>query len=1139
MIVKAKQNLKPITHESQHYKLYKDGKHLVTAGIASLSVIGFLAVSSEPTIHADINGGSSTNNAVTITTNNAPAPASTNSSVSSTIGDQVNESQAGKAGTITQPVNVDHSQLNNAVNQARHAGLTVNQQPTTVQTVNQDQVDATKQIIQNNEDSQAHQIQGITNQKLTEDSNYQNFNGSKGDTTQLDAKVKEAQSIPGLTVIHDQDQTTVKSASDTQGIQDAVNAATKSNNDQAQAIQNAIDTQKQKQTDYEKQKAGMANQIKNNPGQQPNYNKRFTGDQVSYTDSNTWTNLPPKTIPTGNGKGITLSGASNVTDANSAKNYHIIGYDSGNTLQNDHIIQKISWDGYNATVISGNGHDGDLFPNAYPIGDSGSYNQAITVQSGAKILIPGAVHLADGTTRNLVVQATNSNSEGNQWIVLWNSNGAVNAVSWPQTSHTRNSLGTSLQYWVQGQENEGFLWSQVVSDIDLGQTDSIWDIGESVAVLGLGGGLHLDSGNNQGERINIKASNMLGYPGTFGKDATWGAALNGFSSAPDGVAAYAVYSNSFGHTVSNDPANAYATGVALADFGNSMNLSIPTAPKSEVHYHYNPVTVTKTSLGDIPLSYQLHDLNVKTTPSKNWTYGIQSVNNKVGINDDIVHARIDMNYLKPSQIDGGLTSLKVSDDYSKFANNVEYVGANVYENDQDVTSDYTITNDGQQVIATRNNPSQANGGKISLVVAFKIKPGVKTGTTFENSGSGTINDQTAPTNDVEIVTYQQESEKHWVEGEQVVDGRVYVDGSVAHAKVTTTLPDPTQLITPLTNMSIKDDYSRFAKDVDLKDVEVLENGKSVTNQYNIEKGYGYVIATRKDPTMTPGGNAQLLLTFNIHKDVPSGTKLENAGSSTINNHTVKTNVPWIETYLPNPTKDVVISVDNQKSLNGQKIELGQNFDYKLVGANLPVNVISFTEYGFHDDYDQIHDQYNGGYIVFLNNDVTLKDGTVLKKHTDVTKYTTQVVDYENGKVNIEFDKDFLSKIDTTKTSFGATTYLKMKRIKSGTVHNKYTNTINNMEFTSNEVTTTTDEPKKPEIPQGPKTPVTTPKESTPMQTAAAPVMATITPALAQQNSKRQELPQTGNNENGAAIVGFAGMLLALGALSLKKKKRWA
>ncbi|UAW60955.1 KxYKxGKxW signal peptide domain-containing protein [Limosilactobacillus reuteri] len=258
MIVKERQSLKPITQTTRHYKLYKDGKHLVTAGIASLSVIGVMAVSSEITVHADTNndanGAQQTTtggNAVTATTAtstttfnaaNAGTPVNTN---------QVTESKASTAGTITQPVNIDHSQLNNAVNQARQAGITVNQNSTTTQTVNSDQVDAAKQSIQNDETKQAQKIQQVTQKYQNENSNYHNFNGSKGDTTQLDAKVNAAQSVSGLTIKRDADQVTTKNADDTQGIQNAVNNATKSNNEQAQTIQNAIDTQKRNNSEYD------------------------------------------------------------------------------------------------------------------------------------------------------------------------------------------------------------------------------------------------------------------------------------------------------------------------------------------------------------------------------------------------------------------------------------------------------------------------------------------------------------------------------------------------------------------------------------------------------------------------------------------------------------------------------------------------------------------------------------------------------------------------------------------------------------------------------------------------------------------------------------------------------------------------
>ncbi|WP_323083510.1 LPXTG cell wall anchor domain-containing protein [Limosilactobacillus reuteri] len=589
---------------------------------------------------------------------------------------------------------------------------------------------------------------------------------------------------------------------------------------------------------------------------------------------------------------------------------------------------------------------------------------------------------------------------------------------------------------------------------------------------------------------------------------------------------------------------------------------------SKVNNHQGELPVTMQAVMNAKDSLDTNNLTTKVSGNLNNNlfasraalFNSSFIQTHVASADGKINSQVDMQLPESNE---GVNKVAVTDDYTNFSKYAQAKAVHVYEDGKEATANYTVKDDGAgHVTATRNNTENLNGGQVSMKVDYKIKGNIPNGTVLENHGSGTINDETIPTNTPSITTFTQAAEKHWTENDQIVDGRVVVDGSTAHAKVTTTLPDPSQLTDPLTNVSIKDDYSKFAKDVDLKDVQVLENGKLATDEYKLEKNAGSVVATRKDPAKTPGGNAQLLLTFDVHKDVPSGTKLENAGSSTINNHTVKTNTPYIETYLPNPTKDVVISVDNQKSLNGQKIKLNQRFDYKLVGATLPANVTSLTEYGFHDDYDQIHDQYNAGYTVLLNKDITLKDGTVLKKNTDVTKYTTQVVDPEKGKVDIEFDKDFLNKVDVAKSSFGATVYLKMKRVKSGTVHNKYTNTINNVEFTSNKVTTTTEEPKQPETPQkpqtpekpatpktpeSPKTPSTPVKETpqtpiqvtTPVQTPAAPVMAAATPAPIQQAAQQptqQELPQTGNDENAGAVAGFAGMLLALGAWSLKKKR---
>ena len=534
---------------------------------------------------------------------------------------------------------------------------------------------------------------------------------------------------------------------------------------------------------------------------------------------------------------------------------------------------------------------------------------------------------------------------------------------------------------------------------------------------------------------------------------------------------------------------------------------------------------------------------------KHWVEGDQAVDNKTYVDGDEAHGRVTMSLPDPSTLAKPLSDVTLVDDYTDFMDKVTYESAQVIENGKDMTAEYIITNVNGKVTAMRKDPSSAPAGNAQLLVNFKINDDVKNGTVLTNKGSGRINNKTVSTNEAKITVYTQDADKHWTEGSQTVDGEVFVDGAITHATVTTTLPDQSTLAKPLTDITITDDYSQFADKVDLQDVHVLENDKDVTDQYTITKQDGKVVATRKDASKAPAGKAQLVLTFKLHTDVESGTKLINKGSSMINKHTVSTNDATITTFKPNPKKDIVVSVDNTKSLNGSNIDLNSTFDYKLEGATLPMNSNALSEYGFHDDYDQAHDQYNGGYVVLLNTDVTLTDGTVLKKGTDVTKYTTQTIDQENGKVDIEFDSDFLAKVDRTKSEFGATAYLAMTRIKAGDVENKYTNTINGTEFTSNTVTSHTDEPKPttPETPSTPKTETpTTPQSTTPetpIKTSQQPVFAAVQPATVaaeRQATPQQALPQTGNDKDEAlALTGLASLLFGLGTLGLKKRRRRA
>ena len=154
-------------------------------------------------------------------------------------------------------------------------------------------------------------------------------------------------------------------------------------------------------------------------------------------------------------------------------------------------------------------------------------------------------------------------------------------------------------------------------------------------------------------------------------------------------------------------------------------------------------------------------------------------------------------------------------------------------------------------------------------------------------------------------------------------------------------------------------------------------------------------------------------------------------------------------------------------------------------------------------------------------------------------YTTEHVDTDNGKLDIEFDKDFLAKVDFTRGGFAANAYVSMTRIKAGDVENKYDNVINGKDYLSNTVTTHTEEPPAPVTPTTPTQPTTPVTPSTPAAPApeATPVLATPNKAATPTPAPAAVLPQTGNNQSKAAmLLGLAGALASFGLLGGRKKR---
>ena len=225
--------------------------------------------------------------------------------------------------------------------------------------------------------------------------------------------------------------------------------------------------------------------------------------------------------------------------------------------------------------------------------------------------------------------------------------------------------------------------------------------------------------------------------------------------------------------------------------------------------------------------------------------------------------------------------------------------------------------------------------------------------------------------------------------------------------------------------------------------------------------------------------------------------------------TVVNNVPKIE-----PKKDVVIDHLSKESLDGKELKLNQTFNYKLVGFLMPKDRSEqLFEYKFGDDYDEAHDEYQGVYQVFAAVDFETSDGQKFKAGDELTKYTSQVVDKDKGKVDISFDDAFLKSVLETSV-FQAEVYLQMTRIKAGTVENTYRHTVNGVEVVSNTVVTHTPEEVKPEQPKKEE-----PKHEEPREEVS-----------------KVELPNTGmSRSNNLALLGMAMGTIAL-ALSMRKKK---
>lgn len=213
-------------------------------------------------------------------------------------------------------------------------------------------------------------------------------------------------------------------------------------------------------------------------------------------------------------------------------------------------------------------------------------------------------------------------------------------------------------------------------------------------------------------------------------------------------------------------------------------------------------------------------------------------------------------------------------------------------------------------------------------------------------------------------------------------------------------------------------------------------------------------------------------------------------------------------HLPKPEvhKDVLDKQDG-KSINNGTIKVGDEVTYKLEGWVVPTGrSYDLFEYKFVDQLQHSHDLYLRDKVI-AKVDITLADGSVIKKGTDLAQYTETVYNKETGLYELAFKKDFLAKV-VRSSEFGADAFIVVKRIKAGDVYNTTDLYVNGYKVKSETVVTHTLEDPKPS------------KPSTPVQGASVGT-----------------LPQTGEATNSSLLATALGvMTLGLVGFGLKKKK---
>lgn len=876
--------------------------------------------------------------------------------------------------------------------------------------------------------------------------------------------------------------------------------------------------------EYERKLAEINEALDNTTGPvTPEYTKT-SADGTKVLPSGAWENLGSKELDGGKIKVLGTGTVTKFDDMKEGGSYKV--NIKAPEVDDKHIIKSIQWGDVapdqNDTLTTTEKQVNNVGDGYYWQTDS--FTRKYSVKSGTWFRIADAVTLKDGSKSDLWVKLTKGrgNRPGefirandilgyDEYITFWNTNGAINYLNGYGSPNDPLHTFMEAEYRLGNATDlneDKFLWSNAITDIDGGQ--HLFLDGDS-QIVGIGGGLRYEE---SGDKKHVVSDKNLGF--YYGNNKNEIQGLAGTLSTPDGTASYVTYGTGF-HKFLQNGTGVDASLVADSDFGNAININAVNPPTYEV------LNVEPPKPGSVTVhDYKLSNTVVNTKEVKN--------QDKEDIDGKLVAKGSDVNWeLKNESLKANRdkTDKYVIVDPLPTGFEFDEEETKAKSPDYDVTYDketHTVTFTMKAESLDKLNAELTAAAEIPVpVINGRV---LNDGATYKNGFTTTItpNEGTpyvvtsnipevyTPGNDPKkprktpkgedptpkdnlIVPEKENRDKDGVN----INGKTMFQGSTNYYRLKWDLDQYSGMKASKEDIAkgffYVDDYPEEAVNIHNEQAKIHDaqgneiSGITVTSYESFDKATAEVQAmleraglkskingafqlfTADNPEdfynkyVVTGTNLYITTPMDVKKELTEGSKYVNKPfqidfGNGYEGNPVENEVPGLK-----PEKTVEVNGENR---DNSVINLGEQFNYRLIGAYIPGNrADALFEYKFIDDYQESHDEYKG-YTVTTKVDITLKDGTVIKAGTDVTKYVNSAHDAKDGKIEISFKKEFLNTVSND-SEFQSEVSLTMVRINYGDVENKYTNVVNGIEVVSNTVKTTTPPPATPQEPQLPNT----------------------------------------------------------------------